>query len=625
VNYGSPEPITQTLRTFAIDLTASPSLAQIFQQLRGQRVELETPGPITGTIVGTEIRKLPAGGEEGNGIVETEVLNLRTEGGLQSVRIDRIEQTRLLDEKVDREFQQALDLLASAHANERKSVKLDFRGAGKRNVSVGYIQEAPIWKTTYRLVLKDDQPPFLQGWAIVENTTPQDWRDVQLTLVSGRPVSFVMDLYQPMFMARPFVTPDNHASVRPRTYDQDLAGVEQEFREARNRTAERRGRSGGMGGMGMGGGMGGGFFGGPPAVTSVVPVTDEDDKSGFDLSKGVASAASGQDVGELFRYVIQTPVSIDRSESAMLPIVNQAVKAEKLAIYNPAVHAKHPLAGLRLTNNTELHLLQGPITLYDGGEYAGDARIEDIPPGSSRLVTYALDLETEVAVEDKPSEQVTTGLRIVKGGLHVKHRMTRTQQYVVKNSSDEAKPILLERPIDGDWKVLEPKPDETTRSLYRFKTTAEPGKPQTVAITEQRELGEDFVIATLDLDRLKFFLHVPAASAELKKTLEEVISRKTALAEIVAKRSALESRIQALTEDQDRVRKNLQAIPLLRSNMVPEANIKASGALLERYLKKLSEGETELETLRTQLNTLLEAEAKANHDLQTYLSNLTVD
>src|SRR4029078_5658060 len=119
-------------------------------------------------------------------------------------------------------------------------------------------------------------------------------------------------------------------------------------------------------------------------------------------------AASAEDVGEPFRYVIKAPVTLGRNESAMLPIVHDAVKGEKVDIYNPAVHGKHPLAGLRLTNTTELHLLQGPVTLFDGGEYARDDRLEDIAPGSTRLISYALDLETEVVVENKPEERETT-------------------------------------------------------------------------------------------------------------------------------------------------------------------------------------------------------------------------
>lgn len=185
VNYGSPEPITRTLRTFTIDLTDSPTLAQIFEQLRGQEVRLETPNPVVGTVVGVERRLVSVGQDR---MAEVDVLNVRTTEGLRSVKLDTISRTQFVSEKIDKEFQQALDLLATAHTSDQKRVKLDFQGAGKRKVSVGYIQEAPVWKTSYRLVLSDDQPPFLQGWAIVENTSTQDWKDVKLTLVSGRPI-----------------------------------------------------------------------------------------------------------------------------------------------------------------------------------------------------------------------------------------------------------------------------------------------------------------------------------------------------------------------------------------------------------------------------------------------------
>jgi hypothetical protein len=251
VNYGSPEPLAHTLRTFAIDLTETPSLAQIFQQLRGHKVQVETPTVITGVVIGVEKRKVAGGDKQP---LDIDVLNLRTEQGLQSVRVESITRTQFVNPQIDREFQQSLDLLAAAHTNDQKRVRMDFRGAGKRNVSISYIQEAPVWKTSYRLVLADGKQPFLQGWAIVENTTAQDWRDVQLTLVSGRPISFLMDLAEPLYMSRPFVTPEQHASLRPRVYEQDLTARAQEFEAAANPQANARRRGGmfgSMGGMGV--------------------------------------------------------------------------------------------------------------------------------------------------------------------------------------------------------------------------------------------------------------------------------------------------------------------------------------------------------------------------------------
>jgi hypothetical protein len=629
VNYGSPEPISRTLRTFAIDLTETPTLAEILQQLRGQRVKVDAPGPISGVIVGVEVRRTSTGDEE----TEIEVLNLRTADGLRSVRLDDIGLTRFEDQKIDQQFQQALDLLATEHATDQKRVKLDFRGEGKRQVAVGYIQEAPVWKTSYRLVLDDEKQPFLQGWAIVENTTPQDWKDVQLTLVSGRPISFLMDLYEPLFMARPWVQSEQRAFLRPRVYDQDLVSRERGFQKAGEVAAGRdRGRSGGFGGGMMGGGGGGmGGFGGGFGGSIGGGQSSSDRADPFavpgeiDLKRGVQAAASGEDVGELFRYVIKQPVTLGRNESAMLPIVNDAVKGEKVAIYNPSVHGTHPLSGLRLTNSTPLHLLQGPITLFDGGEYAGDARIEDIPPGSTRLVSYALDLETEIAVEDKPAQRMLVALAIRKGGLHVKHKESRETHYVVKNSSDRAKQVLVERSIDPEWKLAQPAAAEKTRAAHRLAIRAELGKTATLAIVEERDVTEEFAMVSLDLSQLVIYLKAAQATAPLKKALEEAISRRTALAAIQARRTATDRRLAELASEQQRVRENLQAIPAVGGSNPADPNQKASRDLTKRFLDKLSSLESELETLRQQLAEVRLEEQKANEQLKEFLGNLVAE
>ena len=155
---------------------------------------------------------------------EIDVLNLKTATGLRSIPLHAIVEFRLLDEKLDKEFQDALAVLATAHTNDKKAVTLNFTGKGRRTVRVGYIQESPVWKTSYRLVLDDKDTPLLQGWAIVENTTEHDWKDVTVTLVSGRPISFIMDLYEPLYVNRPSVVPELFASLTSRTYDQDMSG-----------------------------------------------------------------------------------------------------------------------------------------------------------------------------------------------------------------------------------------------------------------------------------------------------------------------------------------------------------------------------------------------------------------
>src|SRR5207253_8794750 len=126
---------------------------------------------------------------------------------------------------LDSEFRKALETLTLTHDTQKKSVSLNCVGEGERKVKVGYVVENPIWKTSYRLVLgkAKEEKPFLQGWAVVENPSDEDWKDVRMALVSGRPISFEMNLYDPLFVKRPTVELELFASLRPPTYSGDLA------------------------------------------------------------------------------------------------------------------------------------------------------------------------------------------------------------------------------------------------------------------------------------------------------------------------------------------------------------------------------------------------------------------
>src|SRR5476649_1523518 len=177
---------------------------------------------MTGSIMGVEAQQQPAGKE---GVVNVEQLIMWCADGMRSVKLSDVQRVRFLNPIMDNEVRKALDTLTQSHDTQKKAVSLNFVGEGKRNVRVGYVIENPIWKTSYRLVLakeKEDKP-FLQGWAVVENATDEDWKDVRMALVSGRPISFQMDLYQPLFVKRPVVELELFASLRPPTYNSDLA------------------------------------------------------------------------------------------------------------------------------------------------------------------------------------------------------------------------------------------------------------------------------------------------------------------------------------------------------------------------------------------------------------------
>lgn len=611
VTYTSKDPITKTLKTFSIDLTENPTLAQILGQVRGERIEIAAPTKVEGTIIGLEKRQRP-GAKEGE-IIEIDVLNLLTEDGLKSIPLEQVSSIKLLDDELNKEFKQALALLASAHSTDKKSVTLKFAGEGKRPVRVGYIQQTPIWKTSYRLVLSDKESPLLQGWAIVENTTEEDWNDVRLTLMSGRPISFVMDLYDPLYVQRPVVEPELFASLRPQKYGQDLEQAEQ---LALGRPQMRSK----LGGVGMGGGAAPGLAADAampasapaPMEASTSMALDQNADEAAYYNSMQASAQAGE-VGELFQYAISEPVSLARQRSAMLPIVNGPIEAEKVSIYNPAVQPKHPLNGLRLKNTTDLHLMQGPITVFAGGAYAGDAQIEDLPPGAERLVSYALDLDVEVAQQAKSDPERLTSVTLNKGVLTAKRKLRRTTEYTVKNGGDSEKQVLIEYPFDANWTLIEPKePTEKTRDRYRFTVKAEAGKPAKLEVVEELVVDQQFVVSQLDAGMIQFYLSSTSVKDDVKDALREIVKRRGAIEKVVTERTTLEQQIAAISEEQSRIRENM-------------TRLERNSELYTRYVKKFGEQEDQIETSREQIKKLTAQEQELRRQLDEYVGGLKLE
>jgi hypothetical protein len=420
VGYDSRDPVERTLRSFAIDLAGNPGQAQILSQARGEKVEVVSAGPpIVGSIVGVETRSRP--GKDG-APVPVEQLNLFTAGGMQAVNLADVTQIRFLNPTLEAELRKALETLALSKDTRKKSVRVQFKGAGKRPVRVSYVNESPVWKTSYRLVLDPKGKPFLQGWAVVENPSDEDWTDVRMALVSGRPISFKMDLYTPLYNPRPTVEPELFASLRPPTYDgsMDARGRVLAATPAAPPAAMAPGKPAGP----TGGGadmsrrktseesLAFGMQNGRGAVMAEMA-----DKT-INLGQGVASAAQAAQLGDFFQYTMDDPVTVARQKSALIPIVNKEIDGSRVSIYNPATHAKYPLLGLRFKNASGLSLMQGPVTVFDGASYAGDARLPDLQPGEERLLSYAIDLGTEVEAKPTASAGRLVTVKIVRGVLH---------------------------------------------------------------------------------------------------------------------------------------------------------------------------------------------------------------
>ncbi len=611
IGYASQDPVEKALRSFGVDITGNPSLAQLLDQLRGEPVRIAGPRAVEGAILGVETQRVAVK----ETAFDVSVLNVLTPTGIQQIQVAELGTVTLVNEKLDAELRRALGTLAASRDAGKKSVMLHFDGQGQRRVRVAYLLEAPIWKTSYRLALRSDGKPFLQGWATVENATEEDWKDVKLSLVSGRPISFSMDMYSPLYVPRPREELELYASLRPPEYEGEVMD-----------------KSAGKGGRADAAGMRGETVAGRRAMerkAPAAPVPAEGAKmkatgyvqhaagepvlAGLMLGEsGVESVASAREAGELFEYAINLPVSIARQHSAMLPIVNQEIDGEKVSIYNAATHPKHPLNGLYLTNATGLNLMQGPVTVFDGQTYAGDAKLPDLKPDEKRLIAYALDLGVEVVMTSVPDSGEVVAVKLSKGALIHTRRFVDDRTYTVRNKDRTEKVVLVEQPWPDEWKLVEPKePFERTRQLGRFRLTVAALQTATQRVRLERTASEGVSLGGMNDDQVGWYVRGSVVSKAVKDALEKVVAMRTDLGRTTRERELCEKGVTEAVGEQARIRDNLKTLA-------------ESSDAHRRQSQKFDAVETQIETLRKQLAELRAGEEQKRRALEDFINSVEV-
>jgi hypothetical protein len=511
VSYSSKEPLARRLASFSINLADNPSMPQLFERLRGAPVLIKTfaEGELTGTVLSVETRRIAAGNDKGT-VVDTPVVSVLTATGIRSVPVPTISTFTIQDAKLADEMNKALRAIAETRAERVKTVDLALSGDGARRVAVAYVHETPTWKVSYRLLLPEptdpakpdpaDIGPALKGWALVENTTDSDWNSVRLALVSGRPVSFRMDLSEPMYVWRPEVPVPTVAGVMPREYEGGSTPTAPGFVRGDGSTGAAKEAQLMMniataGGRSMMSADKAGRFAAPPAPSMGAPGRAEGMPGGYgDVDPGSigdyspAKVAKGAEVGEQFAFEVTNPVTIERQRSAMLPIIDSNIQGRRVSIYNAADRADHPLRGVELTNTSGLQLLPGPLSVYDAGVYAGDAQIGQVSIGDKRLLAYALD--TDIAVKTDPiNETRITRLKFVDGMLEqtVLLRSGTTYQFDNKDTK-RGRNLVIEHPRDPTYSLDKetPKPSEETQALYRFSSSVNSAQKASLRVVQER-------------------------------------------------------------------------------------------------------------------------------------------
>ena len=632
-------------------------------------------------------------------------------GALTAFDLAEVRSVQLVDEGSRRDLAEFAHAAASARRRDAKTIVVTSDGGSERELIVSYTIAAPIWKTTYRVLLDATGKPFFQGWAIVDNVSEEDWNGIDLSLVSGTPVSFIQPIQNPVYRYRPVVPLQDDLNLKPQTYEPGEGGgssgsltgkitdpsgavvpnanvsitnstTNQSFEVTTDNEGVYRvqnlppgtytlnASAPGFRNMmatnlnvrpGLRSKFNANLEVGGVSETVTVMASDQSSitnstqtvetetpsrnfsniaalmpRSGGggggggyreSLSNLVSRRASGveekttaSEVGDLFQYHIDQPVTVPRDRSALIPILQTRMEGERVSIFNDQSPAHRPMSGMLLKNTSPLTLEDGSLTVIDGDAYAGEALLERLKPAEERLISFAVDLGTLVNVRDDGEERQPVFLvRSVNGVLQTFFYNIRRKVYTLVNQTDRPRTVYLEHPRDEDdeWELTEgtSAPATRTANYYRFRVTLAAHETLEFPVGERDEQWDTYQLTNFTRDNLQLFIARKYIDDKTRAALEAIIALKDKVAAADARLQVINKETTEIEKDQERLRENIKAL-----TSTAEAK-----QLIARYVSKANEQETRLEQLEAERRTTIAERARLQSELDFAIRSLSLD
>jgi hypothetical protein len=633
VNYNSTSPIEQQLKAIPLGLGSDPSTADVFAALRGARVQVNGNGVsvVDGRLLNLEVTSEQ---KDNNITVEHHRLTVVSDAGaMRTIELTPSVSVRLLDSKLQHEMERYLDLLASTRNQQMRHLTLEAHGTGDRDIRVSYISEVPVWKSTYRIVFpKISQPSetataILQGWAVVDNTVGSDWDNVQLSLVAGAPQSFVQSLSQPYYTRRPEIGLPASAMLTPQTHESAMAdallapqqGMPTE-QAAVNGAAPAPQvlrfngniggpvtRSGSNAGFGSGAGAGGGVMGtvlggiGNGPLPAVQDETGSTNTAGFD---------------DYFEYSLPQPITIHKNQSALVPVLQTNVQAERVTLWSWT--QPQPLRAIWLTNTSNLTLDRGSFSIFENDEFAGEGLLDPIHAKEKRLLSYAVDQAVQVKATEGFDSQHLHHLIVHDGVLIEQNNEVSERTYSIHNAAAEQRNVIIEHPVRDGWKLTsEVKPVETSASSYRFQVITQPDETVSLHVGEAHTFSTRYELTSLTDDQMQMLIRGGAGNPKLQQILSPIFNAKAHVNDLERQLKQKQDEIDRIVADQKRLHDNLAGLK----------DTSEERQLTRRYATEMNADEDQLLNLRKQYSELglQRAEAQASLDAAIRSMNLNMD
>ena len=599
VSYESTKPLEKQLEDIAIRLTDKNALTGLLAQIKGARVAVEAGArKVEGTVIGTETVER----RDGDGVLHTSYVSLLVDGAaVQSFDLLEIKSLSFLDEDLRKDLQHLLDISISGKKKDLRKLTIFGKGSGKRRLLASYTVETPVWKTSYRILLSAARTR-IQGWALVDNTQDEDWDDVRLSLVAGLPISFVHDLYSPRYKRRPVVKVQEEEAYAPPVMETStMLGALEDAPTLSARRGEGAARRLAVAEAAEIGGMTGDL--------SVASRSASRERS-------VQVQTRTVEVGDLFEYAIDNPVSVKRNQSALVPILSAELDGRRVAVYNPEIREKNPMSAVHLRNTTGMTLEGGPLTVLEDESYVGESMLETMKPDEERLVPFSVELGCTVTLDDHSDLRDVHFSRVAGGKLHLHRYRIRRKTYVILNKTDRKLDLFLEHRFAPGWELVDtPNPAERTDHFYRFRFDVSPKSATKFVVNEKGEESEVLAVHNANRDQLRLWVESKYIDRKTSEAVEECVQLYEKAAALVRRVQERDREISEIFQNQERLRKNLQAL----------GGSQDEKGLRERYVAELSNEEDKIAQYRAESKNMREEKDKREEELRARLGRLNFE
>ena len=565
INYQSEDTLKKTMQSLKIDLSENDSIFKIFNSQKGAEIEVYTPSKITGKILSVD--KIEDSKPD-------MILSIAAADGVKIISLKDVQSFKFTDPQRNDDLQKALSLILEASAKERKLISIDIEAAGERNVGLSYVMEAPIWKPSYRLDMGNTSAAF-QAWAIIDNSTDLDWKDVKLTLTSGRPVGFRQNLYEPYYTERETIPilAGQMADIETfdSAYDEDMAYEETMPIPLMEKRAYAK---------------------------AAAPSMDEAKESSYFENQAIAKSSAG----EMFAFSPVKPVNLPRQKSTMIPLSLASLPAQKYSVFSSIPYGSdvHPKLCISIENNSGLKFPAGPITVFENGEYSGDAILEFLPENEKRLIAFGDDIDVRGTKTEDFDEHIHS-LKIVKGVLTKRYKSSKNSVYTIKNSASKERSIIVEHFISSGFNLAdEKKLLEKTSNKYRFNIKVKANSQEKLSVIEERFFEEILQVNTMDNNSMIAICSNAKIPEKIKKAFKDVLDEKVKVDKAQIALNSLQNEQKSLNAEQDRIRKNLQAVgsETQQGKLFLDKLLEIENSL-ENLKKKIGQSEKEYSNMRS--------------------------